>query len=36
MRGYIGYRGGIYYLLVDLKYQNKGIGKILMKEIEKN
>ena len=33
--GHIRYRGSIYYLSVDLKYQNKGIGKILMKEIKK-
>ena len=35
MGGYDGHRGSVYYLSVDPKYQNKGIGKILMKEIEK-
>ena len=35
MGGYDGHRGSIYYLSIDPKYQNKGVGKILMKEIEK-
>ena len=35
MGGYDGHRGSVYYLSVDPKYQNKGVGKILMKEIEK-
>ena len=35
MAGYDGHRGSVYYLSVDPKYQNKGIGKMLMREIEK-
>jgi len=35
MAGYDGHRGSVYYLSIDPKYQNKGVGKILMKEIEK-
>jgi len=35
MAGYDGHRGNVYYLSVGPKYQNKGVGKILMKEIEK-
>ena len=35
MIGYDGHRGSLYYLSVDPKHQNKGVGKMLMKEIEK-
>ena len=35
MAGYDGHRGSVYYLSISPKYQNKGVGKILMKEIEK-
>ena len=35
MAGYDGHRGSVYYLSIGPKYQNKGVGKILMKEIEK-
>ena len=36
MISYDGHRGSLYYLAVDPKHQRKGVGKILMKEIEKN
>ena len=35
MIGYDGHRGSLYYLAVDPKHQRKGVGKMLMKEIEK-
>ena len=35
MIGYDGHRGSLYYLAVDPKHQGKGVGKMLMKEIEK-
>ena len=35
MIGYDGHRGSLYYLAVDPKHQSKGVGKMLMKEIEK-
>ena len=35
MIGYDGHRGSLYYLAADPKHQRKGVGKMLMKEIEK-
>ena len=35
MIGYDGHRGSLYYLAVDPEHQRKGVGKMLMKEIEK-
>ena len=35
MIGYDGHRGSLYYLAVDPKHQRKGVGEMLMKEIEK-
>ena len=35
MIGYDGHRGSLYYLAVDPKHQRKGVGGMLMKEIEK-
>ena len=35
MIGYDGHRGSVYYLAVDPEHQRKGVGGMLMKEIEK-
>ena len=35
MIGYDGHRGSLYYLAVDPKHLRKGVGEMLMKEIEK-
>ncbi|MBN1191324.1 MAG: GNAT family acetyltransferase [Dehalococcoidales bacterium] len=35
MGGYEGHRGWVYYLAVDPYYRNRGLGRIMMNEIEK-
>ena len=35
MAGYDGHRGYVYYLAIDPIHQNKGLGKLLMDNIEK-
>ena len=35
MFGYDGHRGSVYYLAIDPIHQNKGLGKLLMDNIEK-